>query len=99
MEKGEERFSDEEATLLDLVSDLICRFEEKTYEPLPEAGPLDVLSELMEANGLRAADLVPLLGSRARASEILSGKRSISKEQARRLGERFHISPAAFIGT
>jgi HTH-type transcriptional regulator/antitoxin HigA len=97
MEKGEDNLSHEEETLLDLLSDLIGRFEEKVYEPLPDAAPLDVLKELMRVNSLKAADLAGTLGGRSRVSEILAGKRAISKEQARRLGERFKISPAAFI--
>ena len=51
----------------------------------------------MEHNGLIAADLADVFGSRARVSEVLSGKRSISKEQAKRLGVRFRVSAAAFI--
>jgi len=97
MEKGGDNLSREEWTLLDLLSDLIGRFEEKIYEPMAEAAPLEVLRELMEANGLKAADLAGTLGGRSRVSEILAGKRAISKEQARRLGERFRVSPAVFI--
>ena len=44
-----------------------------------------MLRDLMDRNGLKAADLAPELGSRARVSEVLSGKRSISKEQAKKL--------------
>jgi HTH-type transcriptional regulator/antitoxin HigA len=97
MEKGGDNLSREECTLLDLLSDLIGRFEEKIYEPMAEAAPLEVLRELMEANALKAADLAGTLGGRSRVSEILAGKRAISKEQARRLGERFRVSPAVFI--
>jgi HTH-type transcriptional regulator/antitoxin HigA len=64
---------------------------------MAEAALIEVLRELMEANGLKAAELAGTLGGRSRVSEILAGKRAISKEQARRLGERFRISPAVFI--
>lgn len=96
MAKGDEGRSPEEDLLLELLSVLVERFEEKAY-PLGDVAPVDALRELMEHNGLKAIDLVPELGSRARASEILSGKRSISKEQARKLAERFHVSAAVFI--
>jgi HTH-type transcriptional regulator/antitoxin HigA len=88
--------SHEEAAMLELLTQLIERFEEKAY-PIPEASPKEVLGFLMEQNSLKAADLAAELGSRAKASEILSGKRAISKEQAKRLGTRFHVSPALFI--
>ena len=51
----------------------------------------------MQGRGLKPADIAPVMGSRARASEVLSRKRAISKEQAKRLGEFFNVSPAAFI--
>ena len=97
MKRGETGLSHEEETLLDLLSELIGHFEEKIYSPAPDAKPLEVLTELMEANGIKPAEIAGILGGRSRVSEILAGKRSISKEQARRLGERFRVSPAAFI--
>ncbi len=97
MEKGEARLSLEEETLLNLLSDLVGRFEEKAYPPAVEASPVEVLNALMDANGLKAIDLADVLGGRSRVSEILAGKRAISKQQAKRLGERFHLSPGAFI--
>ena len=51
----------------------------------------------MEHNGLKAAELAEIMGGRSRVSDVLTGKRAISKEQAKRLGERFKLSPAAFI--
>jgi HTH-type transcriptional regulator/antitoxin HigA len=96
MEKGERNLTRDEAVMLDLLSALIENFEDKAY-PIRDAEPKDVLLDLMEHRNLRATDIAPIVGSRAKASEILSGKRAISKEQARRLGEFFRISPAAFI--
>ena len=39
----------------------------------------------MEQQGLTRKDLEPYLGSQARVSEVLSGKRALSKEMIRRL--------------
>jgi HTH-type transcriptional regulator/antitoxin HigA len=52
----------------------------------------DLLTYLMEQHGLSRADLVPLLGTASRVSEVLSGKRELSMTMVRRLRERFHIS-------
>jgi HTH-type transcriptional regulator / antitoxin HigA len=41
--------------------------------------------------------LWPVLGSKGRVFEILSGTRGVSKAQAKKLGAFFHVSPAAFI--
>ena len=96
MERGDARLAAEELALLDLLGTLIERFESQAYE-LPAGDPAGALELLMEGRKLKAADLAAVLGSRARVSEILSRKRSISKEQARSLGEYFGVSPAAFI--
>jgi HTH-type transcriptional regulator / antitoxin HigA len=48
----------------------------------------------MEENHLKAVDL-PVRNSRV--SEVLSGKREVSKVDAKALGEFFHVSPAVFI--
>ena len=52
----------------------------------------DLLTYLMDQHGLSRADLVPLLGTPSRVSEVLSGKRELSMTMVKRLRERFHIS-------
>jgi HTH-type transcriptional regulator / antitoxin HigA len=52
----------------------------------------DLLSYLMEQHGLSRADLVPLLGTASRVSEVLNGKRELSMSMVRKLRERFQIS-------
>jgi HTH-type transcriptional regulator/antitoxin HigA len=51
----------------------------------------------MEVRSLKQVDLVKVIGSKGVVSEILSGKRAISKLQAKELGAFFHVSPALFI--
>jgi hypothetical protein len=46
---------------------------------------------------LSQADLVSIFGSRGRVSEVVNGKRAISKAQAKALGEFFKVSPELFI--
>jgi HTH-type transcriptional regulator/antitoxin HigA len=45
----------------------------------------------MDQHGLSRSDLVPILGTASRVSEVLSGKRELSMTMVRRLRERFHI--------
>ena len=52
----------------------------------------DLLTYLMEQHGLSRADLVPLLGTASRVSEVLNGKRELSMSMVRKLRERFQIS-------
>jgi HTH-type transcriptional regulator/antitoxin HigA len=51
-----------------------------------------LLAYLMDQHSLSRADLVPLLGTASRVSEVLTGKRELSMTMVRRLRERFHIS-------
>jgi HTH-type transcriptional regulator/antitoxin HigA len=93
---GDGKRSAEENALLSLLAALVEQFERKAYA-VPSAEPKYILRDLMDSNELKAADLADIMGGRSRVSDALSGKRAISKEQAKRLGERFGISPAAFI--
>jgi HTH-type transcriptional regulator / antitoxin HigA len=52
----------------------------------------ELLIYLMDQHGLSRADLIPLLGTPSRVSEILNGKRELSMSMLRKLRERFHIS-------
>lgn len=96
MAKGENNLSPEEDALLELLVDLVHDFEEKHY-PLPPSPPHKMVAFLLEQRGLKPSDLWPVLGSKGRVSEILSGKRAISKDQAKRLASFFHVGVAPFI--
>jgi HTH-type transcriptional regulator / antitoxin HigA len=52
----------------------------------------DLLTYLMDQHGLSRADLIPLLGTASRVSEVLNGKRELSMSMVRKLRERFQIS-------
>ena len=83
-----------EKRLAELLTLLIEEYEQKYA--LPEAGPIDILRHLMESNDLRQADLVDVFGTASVVSEVLKGKRGLSKSHIARLSERFHVSPALF---
>jgi len=96
MEKGEDRLTPEEDALLELLVDLVHDFEEKRY-PLPSSPPHKMVAFLLEQRGLTAKDLWSVLGSKSRVSEILSGKRAVSKDQAKALAAFFHVGVELFI--
>ena len=50
-----------------------------------------------QQRALKPSDLWPGIGSKGRVSEILAGKRSISKDQAKKLAEFFHVRADLFI--
>jgi HTH-type transcriptional regulator/antitoxin HigA len=65
--------------------------------PVPRATPGEFLRALLEHRGLAQAAIAPLLGGSGHASEIVNGKRSISKAQARKLAGFFGVSADSFI--
>ncbi len=89
--------SPEEDKLFDLLTNLLEDYERRSLLPLDETLPLEALRFLMQQNDLAQKDLVEFFGSKGIASEVLSGKRSISKAQAKKLAERFCVSTDLFI--
>lgn len=95
VEKGD-KISPEENALLDLLWNLIADFEEKFYQPR-DASPQEVLIEMMNARSLKQKDLIEVFGSKSRVSEAVSGKREITKLQAKALADFFKVSVELFI--
>ena len=95
MDKGEHRSTEEDAAL-DLMVRLIKDYEEE-HHPLPDPSPHEMLAYLMEKRGLKQADLVPIFNSRGYVSDVIHGKRAISKAHARQLADFFKVSADVFI--
>ena len=97
MERGERHMTPEEGELLDLLTNLIRDYEAKVYPPREKSKPHEMVAFLLEQRGLSPKDLWPVIGSKSRVSEILAGKRSISKDQAKKLAEFFRLSADLFL--
>jgi HTH-type transcriptional regulator/antitoxin HigA len=96
MEIDEKKLSPEQGQLLELLSVLIEQYEDSRH-PLPKASPRDMLVYLMEEKGVEQREIAKLLGSRSRTSEILAGKRGITKDQSKLLAERFNVPVELFL--
>src|SRR5690242_17142620 len=90
-----EKITPEEKEYAELLTVLIEKFEER-YQITPAATPLDILHSLMDASDLKQADMLEIFGTKSIASEVLSGKRDLSKAHIQRLASRFHVSPEVF---
>jgi HTH-type transcriptional regulator / antitoxin HigA len=86
----------EEKALYKLLVTLIEVYEDQNY-PIDKSEPHEILQHIMEASGTRQADLVGIIGSSGVVSEVVNGKRAISKAQAKTLGDYFKVSPSLFI--
>lgn len=73
----------------------IEEYEKKEYPHKPVT-PEEVLHFLMDQNNLTQSDLANDVGGQSVVSDVLRGKRKLSREQIERLSRRFHISPATF---
>jgi HTH-type transcriptional regulator/antitoxin HigA len=86
-----------EGKLLDLLSRLVDDYEETIY-PTPNVSPADMLEHFMDARGASQAEVARGAGvPRSTVSEMLRGKRTVSVENAFRLGEFFHVDPTLFL--
>ena len=83
---------------LELLATLVEHYE-RVHFPIDLPDPISAIRFRMEQQGLSQSDLVPFLGSRARASEILSGKRPLSLAMIRSLRDGLGIPASALIGT
>ena len=85
----------EQQRLAELLTLLVEQFE-KRYQP-EAVSPLESLKAFMEDRGLRQRDLIPVFGSSSVASDVLNGKREISKQHARKLADYFSAPVSLFI--
>lgn len=88
--------SNEEDAILELLVTLIEKFEDENY-PIPEGTPHSMLIHLMDVSGIKQENLVGVIGSRGVVSEVVNGKRSISKAHAKALAEFFSVDVGLFL--
>lgn len=80
---------------LELLAKLIGDYEKERFR-FKRPDPIDAIRFRMEEQGLRQADLAPLLGGRNRVSEVLAGKRPLTVAAIRALSDALHI-PAGLL--
>jgi HTH-type transcriptional regulator/antitoxin HigA len=79
-----------EADELELLALVVEAYEKERWPiGLPEA--VDAIRFRMDQQGLTQRDLEPFIGSRARVSEVLAGKRALSLRMIRALHEGLGI--------
>lgn len=82
---------------LELLSLLVHDYEEKKF-PIDKPDPVKAIRFRMEQQGLAPKDLVPFLGSRGRVSEVLSGRRGLSRKMIRSLVVGLRIPAELLLG-
>ena len=79
-----------EADELELLTLLIQEYERSAID-IPTPDPIAAIEFRMQQQGLRQRDLIPIIGSRSRVSEVLSGKRPLTLQMIRSLGSGLQI--------
>ena len=69
---------------------LIAAYEESRW-PRRRPSTAELIRHLMDQHGLTRADLVPILGTASRVSEVLRGKKELSMTMVQRLRARFRV--------
>ena len=69
---------------------LIAAYEESRWPRRP-ARTADLIRHLMDQHGLTRADMVPILGTPSRVSEVLHGRKGLSMAMVQRMRARFHV--------
>jgi len=75
---------------------LVEAYEDQNYEILPP-DPVEAIKYWMESRGITRQELEPLMGSRARVSEIFNHRRGLTLTMIRNLHEKLGIPAEALI--
>ncbi len=85
-----------EGKRLELLALLVESYEKERYRiPLPN--PIDAILFRLEQKGLQQKDLIPIIGSKSRVSEILAGKRRLTIPMVRKLSAHLEIPVSALV--
>jgi HTH-type transcriptional regulator/antitoxin HigA len=77
---------------------LVDAYETKHF-PMDAPDPVSAIEFMMEQQGLTRKDLEPMIGSRARVSEVMTGKRQLTLAMIRRVRSGLGISADLLVGT
>jgi HTH-type transcriptional regulator / antitoxin HigA len=69
---------------------LVAAYEESKWPRRPPS-TAELIRHLMDQHGLTREDMVPLLGTPSRVSEVLRGKKELSMAMVQRLRARFPL--------
>ena len=85
--KGDEHFDEAELLVM-----LIHKYEQENEPAFINPDPIEVIKYKMQENALRNKDLVEIIGSKSKVSEVLNKKRRLTLEMIRKISKNLHIS-------
>jgi HTH-type transcriptional regulator / antitoxin HigA len=92
-----ESLAPEEDDYMDVLCGLVERYETEN-DPEPTVSAADMLRHLIEAKGVNQAKVAEATGiNESTISEILTGKREVSRKVMRAFADYFQVDPYIFI--
>jgi HTH-type transcriptional regulator/antitoxin HigA len=92
------KLTEDQDDYLDLLSQLVERYEAEHLPPYPQLDGVAALKFLLEENGLSGDDLAALLAiDRSTSYKILKGTRRLTADHVRRLAKRFKVGTDLFL--
>jgi HTH-type transcriptional regulator/antitoxin HigA len=81
---------------LDVLATLVEAYEAKHF-PMDEPDPVEAIKFRMDQQGLKAVDLVPMIGAINRVYEVLAGRRPLTLAMMWRLHDQLGIPAEALL--
>jgi len=85
-----------EGDRLEVLTTLLEAYEKAHYS-IPAPDPVEAIKYWMESRGITRQDLEPLMGSRARVSEVFNHRRGLTLTMIRNLHDKLGIPAEALI--
>jgi HTH-type transcriptional regulator/antitoxin HigA len=87
-----------ESEYLEFLAPIIDAYESGRF-PIDDIYGVEFLKVMMQERGLKQKDLIDVFNTASVVSEVLSGKRELTKSHIERLSHKFAVSPANFFPT
>jgi HTH-type transcriptional regulator / antitoxin HigA len=95
--RGEDELNADELDYLDVLTGLVEAYDDQHCPEPDDRTPLQRLRDLLEESGMSTSDLGRLLGNSGLASQILLGRRELSKAHIRILSRHFKLDAGYFL--
>ena len=79
-----------------LLTDLIEAYEDRHY-PIKTPDPVSLIADYLERTGKKQTALAEIIGSRSRASEIMSRRRALNVAQIHAISEAWNLPAAELV--
>ena len=86
-----------QANQLEVLALLVEHYETR-HHTFPRANPLEILRYAIDEMGRTQSDLATLIGSRSRASELLAGKRRLTRANVHAISSAWNIPADVLVG-